>query len=183
MWRCWFSTALFLLYIHHTGFRDLAWTLTSFSHHLPRPRPSLLLLESFCSNGFFGWGSSNILAIFDSVTSVHTQELRQHKSSAGLAIQHVPEKRWASVPTYRETRWREELLAATTIICPSLRMILLSAFSLSFKKGHELFHPKLGKWKEHPLPRSPPAWKSSPYSAWESGVGKISSEGCLSARP
>ena len=66
----------------------------------------------------------------------------------------------------------------------SLHMILLSPFSLSFKKGHELFHPKLGKWKEHPLPRSPPpAWKSSPYSAWESGVGKISSEGCLSARP
>lgn len=44
----------------------------------------------------------------------------------------------------------------------SLLMILLSPVSLSFKKGHELFHPKSGKWKEqapfqgHLLPRSPP---------------------------
>ena len=102
--------------------------MTSFSHHLPSPCPSLLLLESLCSNAFFGWGTSNILAIFDSVTFVHTQELGQHKSSAGLAIQHIPEKRWASVPAYRETWWRGELLDATTITCPIFTNDSLKSF-------------------------------------------------------
>lgn len=70
----------------------------------------------------------------------------------------------------------------------SLRMILLSPFSLSFEKGHELFHPKLGKWKEqvpfqgHLLPGSPPLVQPGKVGWARSAVKAASPQdrkGCL----